>query len=454
MHLKTKCSVLKIIFLTVSKICGVVVVSSLLPCNAFSFPVLIEGDKLVPLLGTPRTNIIVIAAGESAVGEEQKPFKQILHQFDEVEEEAALVLRNPQVELSLRQEHPHPRKKDPFDGKLEDVHRLTLDDGDFKPCVGTCATRAFNEAKRLCGGNSSENPTVQRIDLKYRKVTAFVVGCIGSVKPMTKFPSIKIDMKNRVFKNELFSYKYKSKKNIFFDEVSMLPEEKPIVKNSELQVFLKPKFMFNMSFSEKDIISRITSITQGNLSTGVEVAFAMDVLSFKVNSQICCDVSVYKDALYFPVMLDLPFDGSSFKPGSGLYYGFDYSGDFKKDAKVYADQLSEYKFTDKKSQPKQSKGTSAILMKSENKLLGVGFRSSKSLATYSSAPKIAFPEDLKKIDFTEIKSKVGLFYDITTLAKGFHHFNVWFYAGNSGNEDIVSEYVKNGVEFNVSQVYN
>jgi hypothetical protein len=415
-----------------------------------AYPVIVEGARLNAILGSTRSNIAVIAANVDP----SKPFQQLLHQFDEVEEAAALVLRNPQVELSIRKEHPHPSKRDPFKGRFEDVHRLTLDDNEFTQCTPNCLSRVGAEARRICGMNEGEGfPIVQRLDLKFRKTTAFVVACDSPVKEIKKLADIKIDMKARTFQNSLFSYKYKSKKSIFFEEVAMPPGGQALLQNSELQIFLKPKYLFNINFSEKDIVSRITSITQGNLSTGVEVAFAMDVLNFKVNSQICCDVSIYKDALYFPVMLDLPFDGNSFKPGSGLYYGFDYTGDFKKDAKVFAERLSDYKFGEKRALPRQAKGTSAVLMNNNGKLMGVGFRSAKTLPDFTAAPTIAFPEDLKKIDFAEVKSKVGLFYDITSLAKGFHHFNVWFYAGESSKEEIISEYVKNGIEFEVSQVY-
>ncbi len=50
------------------------------------------------------------------------------------------------------------------------------------------------------------------------------------------------------------------------------------------------------------------------------------------------------------------------------------------------------------------------------------------------APLVAFPQDLKKIEFPDVKSKFGLFYHVTSLARGFHNLNVWFYTGSKDQE--------------------
>jgi hypothetical protein len=258
-------------------------------------------------------------------------------------------------------------------------------------------------------------------------------------------------MKERTFATSNYSYTYKNKKNILFDNITLMPEKRRLLTDGELMVYLKPKYVFNMQFAENDLVSRVTSVTQGPLSTGVEVAFSLDVLSFKVNSQICCDVSLYKDSLYFPVMLDLPFEGSSFKKGSGLFYGLNVDGDVKKDVTFLADKLADYQFVEAKAP--RSGGSSALLVQSGDKIVAVGFRSMKADKGEMSSPLVAFPEDLKKIEFPEVKSKFGLFYDVTSLAKGFHHFNVWFYVGRKDQEALLGEYARNGVRFKATQVY-
>lgn len=91
---------------------------------------------------------------------------------------------------------------------------------------------------------------------------------------------------------------------------------------SELKAFLKPKYLFNMKFKDDDLVSQITSLSRGPQGLNVEVAVALNILAMKINTQICCDVSFYEDALYFPVVLDLPFSGDSFAKGSGLFLDF------------------------------------------------------------------------------------------------------------------------------------
>jgi|GEM_PF-640447 len=412
--------------------------------SAAAYPVLMEAKTLSILLGSPRSNLMAMAPGADG------SFRRVPLQIDEVEDGAAIVFRKPTTSTALRKDHAHPSNKDPFEGRLDEVHRVVTDDELYGVCDDACNMRAKVEARKQCGVSPAAAVTLVRVDLKFRKTSAFIVDCHKSQKADPK-EAIKVDMKERTFSTKSYQYKYKDKKNILFESIDLLPEKKSVLRNGELLVYLKPKYVFNMQFGEKDLVSRITSVTQGPVSTGVEVAFSLDVLSFKVNSQICCDMSVYKDSFYFPVMIDLPFEGSSFKRGSGLYYGLDMDGDPTKDVKYLAEKLADYKFADVKA-PKEG-GSSALLVQSGDKIVAVGFRSLKTDAGDKAAPLVAFPADLKKIEFPDVKSRFGLFYDVTSLAKGFHNFNVWFYVGSKDQEAMLGEYAKNGVRFDVTPIY-
>lgn len=419
--------------------------SAAMGATALAYPVLVDAKSVPNIMGADRSHLAAIAPVKGG------GFQALAVQVDEVEDGAAIVFRKPTTPLALRKQHAHPSDRDPFGGKLDEVHRVVLEDELFGTCDAACESTVKAEARKACGVSSTTTVGIARIDLDYRKTTAFLLDCRKKQSDPKKTP-IKVDMKERTFTTNTYSYTYKDKKNILFDNISLLPERKRLLTDGELLVYLKPKFVFNMQFAEKDLVSRITSITQGPMSTGVEVAFSLDVLSFKVNSQICCDVSLYKDSLYFPIMLDLPFEGSSFKTGSGLFYGLNIDGDIKKDVKFMAENLANYKFSEAK--PTSGNGSSALLVHSGDKIVAVGFRSMKSSGSSSKkAPLIAFKEDLKKIEFPEVRSSFGLFYDVTSLSKGFHHFNVWFYVGSKEQEAMLGEYAKNGITYKVSPVY-
>jgi hypothetical protein len=111
-----------------------------------------------------------------------------------------------------------------------------------------------------------------------------------------------------------------------------------------------------------------------------------------------------------------------------------------------AQNLSDYKFSD--TPALSGGGSSALLMKKGDKVIAVGFQKMRRRGSKNAAgPLLAKPADLKKIEFPASKTDIGLFYDVTTLTKGFHHFNVWFYVGNKSQEDLLGEYAKNGIEF-------
>ena len=406
----------------------------------FAYPVIIGASDVSNLQGVNRNNLIAIAP------DGQGSWKKIPLQIEEVEDEAAIVFRAPTKILPLRAEHPHPGTVDPFEGKLDTVHRLILEDDTFGVCTDKCQTELQQQAKMLC--NNQNNVSIfpaTRIDLNFLKKTAFVVNCKS--KQQSDFKStVAVDLEKRIFKATEFSYAYRSKKDILLDKITFQPDNIEVLGPSELQVYLKPKYLVNMHFEDKDLISRVTSVTQGSVGAGVEVAFSLKVLGFKVNSQICCDVSVFKDSLYFPVMLDLPFEGSSFQKGSGLFYGLNYGGDIDKDIKIYAPKLGETKQED------STNPGSTLMIRTQGKVMAVAFRNAKKGISDSIAPSLAMPEDLKTLGFPKVKTKFGLFYDVTTLKKGFHNFNVWFYVGKESNADQLLEYGKYGIRFKTTPV--
>lgn len=404
--------------------------------KALAYPVQVEQSKVSWLTGAKRSRLMAFAP--RAGGE----WKRMPIQIDEVEDGAAIVFRNPQTSLPLRKGLAHPGKRDPFEGMFDEVHRIAVDESHFDACDDACVKAAEAQAQKLCPGGIASRSSLTRIQLDFSKKSGFIVECRKDVPAEFK-TNVKFNGKTRTVTSDAFQYTYKDKKNILFENISAMPEKNAILNQGELQVFLKPKYVFNMHFAEKDIVSQITSISQGQMSTGLEMAFSLNVLTFKVNNQICCDVSFYKDSLYFPVMLDLPFEGNSFKEGSGLFYGIKYDGDLKKDVQLLAPKMGE---------KGDEQIASALIFKSKGKVLAISFPSKKTNEGGKVIPTLAYPDDMKKNGFPDIKSQFGLFYDVTSLQKGFHHFNVWFFFGDEKQMDLLTEYARYGVRFKASQI--
>ena len=114
------------------KILGLLILMTL-PKLAVAYPVLVEAERFSKLFGQQRASLIAIAANKEIK-------TRIPLQIDEVEDGAALVLRNPYVVRDLRSSLAHPKKSDPFFGRLQSVHRMVLDDRDFKTCDQDCQT--------------------------------------------------------------------------------------------------------------------------------------------------------------------------------------------------------------------------------------------------------------------------------------------------------------------------
>lgn len=396
-------------------------VLTVLSQQSFAFPVFVEAQKFSRFFGVNRSHLIAISVSKDVK-------KRIPLQIDEVEDGAALVLRTPSEIRPLRESLAHPKKNDPFYGRLQSVHRLVLDDRDFSVCEAECLPSVTEAAKVLCS-----NPIAHvlfKVSLPSERKDAFIVDCGTSQKELPKRDSIAYDTKSLTVTTPHYAYQHVSEKNIFFRSITPTQREKPIVSKSEVKALLKPKFLFNMKFKDDDLISQITSVTRGPQSLSFEVAMALNLLAMKINNQICCDVSFYEDALYFPVVLDLPFSGSSFASGSGVFFGFE----------TNQSEPVQTEFIPANS-PDDS---DAIVIKQNQNLLVIGMRRSTSQGSNATRPKIVTGKDMAKAEFMPVKSDNGIFYDIKETQQGFHHFNVWLFFGAEQDKNKLVGYAQRG----------
>jgi hypothetical protein len=406
------------------------------PKTALAYPVLVPVRQIPWMVGTKRENLIAMAYKDDQ-------WKRIPLQLEEIEEDIAIVFRNPTESWPVRKKLHKPKTADPFEGYLDLYHRAIVDDEDAGECNSECESTLNAGAQKLCAGNKYRNYSRKaRIDLDYTKRTAFIVDCMSKQIDPFKTTSTH-DKDNFTFKGETFDFHYKGKSSVMLDQFRVGTDRKPVLTNTEMHVFLSPKFMFNIHFEDDDVTAEISSVTYGPISLSVEIATSLSVFIFQINKQICCDINVFKDSLYFPIMLELPYNGDSFTKGSGLFFGYHLPED------------TRYEFfpvTEAKDN-RPARGATAVVLEREGKLVTIGFGNLKSIDGKDLAPREENRNDLKKIGFPSVSSHSGIFYDATQLPDGFNHFDVWFFVGNENDRPKLLDYARHGVSFTARRVW-
>ena len=404
--------------------------SLLIASPAFCYPVILNSSHLAPLFGSVRNQLIALKSDESGP-------RRVALQIDEVEDDAALVLREPYEEFPLRNKLAHPGKNDPFAGRLKSVHRIVLDDRDFAVCSAECKKKLNDAVKTVCLNPSALITT--RIILSDSNKELFLADCGVPMKPLSE-RKISFNLKKKLIVTPNYEYSYDSDKNIFFKDIKAGQSPNAILSHSEIKAFLKPKYLFNMKFRDDDLISQITSVSQGSQSLSLEVAMALNLLAMKINNQICCDVSFYEDALYFPVVLDLPFSGNSFAKGSGVFFGF--QSDDKAQVKT---EFIPAKTPD---------ASDAFVFRQDKNIITLGMRNPNRKSAELVRPKIVSKKEMQEMAFMPVDSLTGIFYDIQNAKEGFQHFNVWMLFGKEDEKAKLIDYAQYGPKFTVDSWSN
>lgn len=395
---------------------------------AWAYPVVLSAHQVSQLQGMTRNQLVALRADEQSG-------KRVALQIDEVEDDAALVLREPYETRKLRASLPHPKRADPFSGRLQSVHRIVLDDRDFSNCNEACVKKLPETVKSVCG--TPYAAILLKVTLTGTQKHAFIADC---GMQMNVFPTrdIKYDATTRKISTPHYEYSYQSEKNVFFSSIKSSKNTTPILSSSELKAYLKPKYLFNMKFKDDDLVSQITSLSKGSQSLSLEVAVALNILAMKINNQICCDVSFFEDSLYFPVVLDLPFAGDSFAKGSGVFFGFQSDPESKTQPQFIPASSPE--------------ASDAIVIQQEKELVVIGMRNPNRKSAELVRPQVVSAKDMEKIKFMPVRSGTGIFYDIQNAKQGFQHFNVWMYFGAEQDRAKLIDYAQHGLRATVESM--
>jgi hypothetical protein len=407
--------------------------------TAVAYPVLIPAKQVSWMIGAQRQNLLAIT--KSDTGE----WKAIASQTEEIEDDIAIVFRNPTESMPVRKKLRKPKTRDPFEGYFDKYHRVIVNDRDLGSCNQACSEEVRVQAQRLCkDGKVTEYSRIARIDLDFTKKTAFLVDC-NSKQPEFESSATQLDTEKFAFRGKDFTFRYKNERSVMLDSFSIghnQDSQKDVLQGTEMKVYLKPKFMFNLEFENKDVMAEISSVTHGPLSHGIEIATALNVLIFQFNKQICCDINIFEDAIYFPVMLDLPYGGDSFIGGSGLFYGFKVTEGT--DFEYFPPQQSD-------ASGRASRSSTAMTLARENRIVTVGFGNLKAKDGTLLAPMRQGRVEMAAKGFSKLRSDDGIFYDATKLPDGFNYFNIWLFVGELSDKEKLLEYARYGVTFKSSR---
>ena len=392
----------------------------------YAHPVLMDVQDFPKLINTYRKDIVAING---------QNYKSVPIQIEEVES-GSLVFRNPQIKLKGRASFTPPEKQDPFKGKIKgklgdlnySIHRFIVDDEDFSTCDDKCQQNQ-QKLKEKC-------PLLYSVKLKFSQKSIFIGKCPSFKKKFKQF-SLKTPIKSKKFKWKDYSYEFSGENNVLLNNLKIKSND--IFKNGQINGKLLSKFLFASEFTHENFQTPITGVTSGPVGTGVEFALSLNLLGMKISDQICCDLTVYDNALYFPIVIDFPFEGKSFQKGSGLLYGFN-----------YGDSLSRYKFDLPRWSKDKPRKSGSIVWSKDNDRVFMGFRPLKG--TTGIAPFKMEPDDWEKLGYSSPDSDFGLFYDVTQMDKALHVFSVWIYTGKAQDENKLKEYVKNGIEYQTTNL--
>ena len=176
---------------------------------ALAYPVILNSSEITPLFGTTRSQLIALRADDQGA-------KRVALQIDEVEDDAALVLREPFEIRKLRGSLSHPKRNDPFAGRMQSVHRIVLDDRDFSSCTEQCSKRITESAKNVCATPYAN--VLLKITLAENQKQVFLVDC-GIQMNVFAARDVKYDSAKSKISTPIYEYIYQSDKNIFFKEI-------------------------------------------------------------------------------------------------------------------------------------------------------------------------------------------------------------------------------------------
>jgi hypothetical protein len=382
--------------------------------HASAFPLLFKAAEAPGLLHSPRENLVAFSTPDNG-----KSWQRIPVQTDEVEDDVFLILRSPNVVFPIRQQVNHPPAKDPAQGMLMPYHRITLNEKHFGSCDANCFSMGNLKSAKICAGATPLPSELHSITAAHSGERAFLGVC--DTKPNTlKNAQIEFEAKTQIVRTTEYSLKLSQDTPFLMDWLKLAGAQKSAIENTELQAKLKTRMLVTVNINSEDLKGKLASVTNNSVGTSLEVATTDKVMGIKLVEQVCCDLSFFEDAFYFPVLVNIPGALGKLRNGSDVNFSFLASSG---EPPVYSS-----------SEPP------SLIIKQNEKYVGVAFRPLKR-DTKTNA-EVFGEKELRKRDLT--KQNNGMSISLGG-AEGEQRFEAWFYTGT--NLDTLKNVVRNGVRY-------
>jgi hypothetical protein len=389
-----------------------------LTSTAQAFPVLFKATETPLLVGVPTSNIVALTPVNNG-----KTWNRIPIQFDEIEDNAFLILRRPDKIFPIREKVNHPPATDPFHGSVSQYHRIVLNDAHFASCDESCVAQANIGIKKICESNNF-TPIVYKVTATRRGTSAFVSFCNSELKPLPK-PDIQFADKSLEVKTPQYSAQLSNASPFLINWIN-IGNQSPVIQNTDLRAKLKTRMLFKLNIDSSDLGGKLASVTNNPLATSLEIATIGKVMGIKLVEQVCCDISFFDDAFYFPVLISIPGAIGKLRDGSEVSYAFQ--------------SLSQAPLT-------PTEGSSPVLtFEQDKKFIAVAFRPTNKSNAYKS--QILNAKELQEREFKRQNSGISIGLG---GAESEQRFEAWFYIGD--NLELLKDYATHGVRNTVQRVF-
>jgi hypothetical protein len=271
--------------------------------------------------------------------------------------------------------------------------------------------------------------------------SSFFHNCVQKDKPKTDLhslenfegsPRVRFRLDSRVVWSQTQQYTYNAQNSMLVDRYSLFSKSgspETYITGSEMHLYAKPKFFFPLHFTEKDIQSEVVAYDQGPWATLAKLSFFLEVLFFRIRLKLTSSLAFLQDSIEIPLVLTAPISGTSFRSGSGFFYGFKSQTIEPEDVET---DLSWLNSTARSPSPRaefadqQAQDASGYAFLAQAKTcVRVTFEGK------GPRPRLATSESLRAFGFPKVESKWGVFFDLTEFTKGEHRYTVLFEAGQS-----------------------
>lgn len=390
--------------------------------NALGCPATLFNSELAPIFSGPRINIKLFAL----VNER---WIVIPYQVDPVDDDGFLMFFKDRsfINQAIQKNDVMIFNVDRF-GKKADLRKNPL------PCK---AANSF-----------------QLYDLAGKKY-AYIAMC-DEPQQENQFPNqVRYDEKEDFLESDSYRYRFNDNNYMLFKEISYRSSDDkhvPIAWDSDMMIKADVKRFFTMRFDSKDIVSKLEESRLGPVANLARVSFFLKILMFKIRMSLNTDVGFFRDSGHIPMMINVPVESSQYlNPKSGILYSWQPSAqsvyqsapgdlpgiDVKKVGEGFK-KLGEYGLTFCRGSECKFKYQIDV----NGRIMSMDLGIKKELVARGFFPM--YVHDIATFSkemgwgerYDNVKSRSGLYFEVSGLPKGGHPWDFWMRLGAQSNSNV------------------